>query len=350
MEVALDLTPTLSGVTGVARYAARLAAALPSQGVEVRGFAVGRGPGAAPPGTRRLRVPLRVVQPVWRMTGRPYAERIAGGGDVVHSLDLALPPTARPLVATIHDLASLDRPDLHPPGAADQLRRRLDSLESAAAVLAVSHATAAALARYGVDLDRVTVTPQAPTLHVDQPVDPGILGPYLLAVGELTARKDYTTLIRALARPEASNLRLVMAGPMGFRGDEVVALVEQLELADRVQLLGRVSDAVLAGLYRGATALCFPSVIEGYGLPLVEAMAEGLPIVASDIDVSREVAGDAAVYFPVGDDRAFATALAEVTSDQELRGRLGAVGRSRSAELTWERTAALTAETYRRLT
>jgi glycosyltransferase involved in cell wall biosynthesis len=141
-----------------------------------------------------------------------------------------------------------------------------------------------------------------------------------------------------------------MAGPMGFRGDEVVALVEQLELADRVQLLGRVSDAVLAGLYRGATALCFPSVIEGYGLPLVEAMAEGLPIVASDIDVSREVAGDAAVYFPVGDDRAFATALAEVTSDQELRGRLGAVGRSRSAELTWERTAALTAETYRRLT
>jgi glycosyltransferase involved in cell wall biosynthesis len=349
MQVALDLTPTLSGVTGVARYAARLAAALPSQGVEVRGFAVGRGPGVPPAGTRRLGVPLRVVQPLWRIAGRPRAERLAGGGDVVHSLDLALPPTQRPLVATIHDLAPLDRPDLHPVGAADQLRRRLDALDSVAAVLAVSHATAAALARYGVDPDRVSVTPQASTLVVDRPVDPGIESPYLLAVGELTARKDYPTLIRALARAEARDLLLVMAGPMGFRGEEVVALVDKLGLGDRVRMVGRVGDDVLAGLYRNAVALCFPSVIEGYGLPLVEAMIEGLPIVASDIDVSREVAGDAAVYAPVGDDEAFAAAIESVVQDGDLRARLGATGRARSAELTWERTAALTAEAYRRV-
>ncbi|HWA66764.1 MAG TPA: glycosyltransferase family 1 protein [Mycobacteriales bacterium] len=347
MKVALDLTPTLSGVTGVARYAARLAEALPGQGVEVGGFAVGRGPGAAPPGTRRLRVPLRIVQPMWRSVGRPRAETLAGGADVVHSLDLALPPTRRPLVATIHDLAALDRPDLHPAGAADQLRRRLDSLASAAAVLAVSHATAAALKRYGVPADRVSVTPQAPTLSYDEVVAPDVSGPFLLAVGEITARKDYPTLIRALARPEAADLQLVMAGPMGFRGEEVSRLIEQLGLTGRVQLLGRVSDARLAGLYRCATALCFPSIIEGYGLPLVEAMAEGLPIVASDIDVSREVAGDAARYFPVGDDHAFAQALADVAGDPQLRADLGSVGRARSAELTWQRTAALTAAAYR---
>src|SRR3569623_1173289 len=134
MEVALDLTPALSGYTGVARYAVQLARALPSAGVEVRGFGIGRGHGFTPPGTRRFRVPLRVVQPVWEGLGVPRAEWLAGGGDVVHSVDLSLPPTRRPLVATINDLAAVDRPDLHPPSHRRHIEHRLATLEHATVV------------------------------------------------------------------------------------------------------------------------------------------------------------------------------------------------------------------------
>jgi glycosyltransferase involved in cell wall biosynthesis len=348
MEVALDLTPALSGLTGVARYALHLAAELPAAGITVRGFGIGRGPGTLPPGSRHLRVPLRVVQPTWRHLGVPRAEWVAGGGDVVHSVDLTLPPTKLPLVATVHDLATLDRPDLHPPAQVTQMRARLAALDAAAIIITVSQTTADALARHGVDPGRVVVTPLAATPLSESPARSEARPPYLLAVGELTARKDYPTLIRALAQEPARDLRLVMAGPRGYRADEVAEVAAATGVADRVEMLGRVSDAELADLYRGATALCLTSVIEGFGLPLVEAMAVGLPIVASDIEVAREVAGDAAVYAPVGDAEAFAAAVHRVATDDELRATLQRNAALRSQQFSWARTAELTAAAYRK--
>ncbi|HVY08717.1 MAG TPA: glycosyltransferase family 1 protein [Mycobacteriales bacterium] len=338
-----------NGLTGVARYSRELMAALVAAGVDVRPFAIGRGPGVIPPGCHHLPVPLRVVTAAWRRTRMPRAEWLAGGGQVVHSLDLVLPPSRLPLVATVHDLAALDRPDLHPPRAAEQLRRRLAELDRADVVVAVSQATATALARHGVDPARVVVTYQATTLTPE-----GIDGlqvprrrPFLLAVGEITARKDYATIVRAMACEPLRDLDLIIAGPMGYRHEDVLRLISALRLENRVLLLGRVSDAELADLYRDAELFCFSSVIEGFGIPLLEAMHAGLPIVCSDIDVAHEVAGDAAVYVPVGDFEGFASQVSTVLGDSTLRSDLAAAGRARSALFSWQRTAALTIEAYR---
>lgn len=349
VEVALDLTPAITGVTGVARYARELARELPSHGVVVRGFAVGRGVDQPPEGTRRMRVPLRVVRPIWRIARLPRAEWLSGGGSVVHSVDLDPPPTRLPLVATIHDVAALDHPDLHPPEATAAQRRRLEAVGGAARIIAVSQATAAGLARYGVDPERVTVVPEG-VARLGPGAERSLQAtPYLLAVGQLTARKDYPTLLRALALDPARDLRLVIVGPPGYRGEEIPLLAQRLGVADRVDFVGRAPDSTLATLYRHAVALCFSSVAEGFGLPLVEAMQAGIPVVASDIDIAHEVVGDAGLYATVGDAEGFAEAMARVSTDGDLRSRLAAVGRERAASFTWERAAVLTADVYRKV-
>jgi glycosyltransferase involved in cell wall biosynthesis len=228
------------------------------------------------------------------------------------------------------------------------MRARLEALDAATLILAVSQTTADALGRHGIDLGRVVVTPLAATPVSRTPARPQTRPPYLLAVGELTARKDYPTLLRALAQEPARELRLVMAGPRGYRAQEVADVATAVGVADRIEMLGRVSDAEVAALYRGATALCLTSVIEGFGLPLVEAMAFGLPIVASDIAVTHEVAGDAAIYAPVGDAEAFAAALHRVVTDDELRSTLKRNAARRSQQFSWTRTAELTAAAYRK--
>jgi glycosyltransferase involved in cell wall biosynthesis len=168
----------------------------------------------------------------------------------------------------------------------------------------------------------------------------------VLAVGELAARKDYGTLLRALATEPGRGLSLVIVGPLGYRGEHLPELAARLGVADRTDFMGLVNDAELARLYRDATALCMPSVIEGFGLPLVEAMSLALPIIASDIDVVREIAGDAALRVPVGDHHAFGEALAAVSYDATVRQRLSLAGASRSKLFSWKSTALQTIAVY----
>ena len=120
-------------------------------------------------------------------------------------------------------------------------------------------------------------------------------------------------------------------------------------LADRVFTVGPVDDATLSGLYAAATALCFPSLAEGFGLPVLEAMAAGLPVVASDIEVVREVAGDAARLVPPGDVGAWRHALEDVATDPATLQRMAAAGRARAGRFSWDRTAELTVAAYRRV-
>ena len=182
-----------------------------------------------------------------------------------------------------------------------------------------------------------------------EPVDPGLAtGSYLLAVGQLMPRKDFHTLLRAFARARVGDARLVLAGPPGIDEASLRAAAQQLGIGERVVFAGPVSDALLAGLYAGAIALCFPSIAEGFGLPLLEAMAAGLPVVASDIDVVDEVCGDAALRFPVHDQDALAAALEEIVRDEAARSSLRVAGRARAAQFTWDRTAELTVQGYER--
>jgi len=339
-----------AGATGVARYVTELDRALVAAGIELRRFAVGRGPHAAPAGTRRLPVPMRVLHRTWRVLPIPRVEHIAGQADLVHVTDLVPPPTRLPLVITVHDLDALDRPDLHGRRArALQLAQLAAARERADAVIADSAATAGALRGHGVDADRIAVVRLGCTA-LPAP-DPTAVpdGPYLLAVGTIDARKGIDTLVEAFGRADVDGVRLVIAGPEGYQAAQVDAAVAEAGIADRVLLPGRVSDAALAGLYAGATAYCLPSRAEGFGLPVLEAMAAGSPVIASDLPVLREIAEGAAAFVPVDDVDAWVAAIEGVVGDDGARAAQAVIGRQRASEFTWTATAEATVAVYERL-
>ncbi|MCU1450776.1 MAG: glycosyl transferase group 1 [Acidimicrobiales bacterium] len=347
LRVALDVTATITGSTGVARYARQLTAALGEQGVETVPYAIGRPQHPVPPGVRHVAIPLRVVQRMWTWTGRPRAETFTPGVDLVHALDLAPPPSRLPIVATVHDLTAVDHPELHPARRVAQQRAQLRALTRANVVISNSHATAASLVAHGIDGDRVVVTHFGRTPLPIYTGSPRGGNPYLLVVGEVTRRKGHDVLLRAFAAAALDGVDLVVAGPAGFDADFRDPLVASLGLAPRVSFLGYVDDAVLGELYAGALALCFPSRAEGFGLPILEALAAGLPVVASDLDAFHELAGDDALYVPPDDEEALARALRAVVEDDGLRARLSAAGPVRAAPFTWERTAVQTVDAYR---
>ena len=339
----------LAGATGVARYVTQLGAALDDAGVELHRYGFGRAPYAAPPRTRRLPVPLRVLRPLWRAIPLPRVEHLTGAVDVVHVTDLAPPPTRLPLVLTVHDLDAIERPDLH-----DVRAQRLQQAQLVAArvraveVIAVSATTAAALTAHGVDSDRISVVPHGatPLPAPDWRFVP--VGPYVLAVGTVDARKGLDVLIEGFSRAQLDGTSLVIAGPDGHRAEEARAVAAARGLGGRVIFPGRVGDAELAGLYEGALCYCLPSRAEGFGLPLLEAMGAGLPVLASDLPVVREVAGDVGVLVPVGDADAWAVALEQLVGDDAARAERGAAGRGVAARYTWAAAAQKTAAVYER--
>jgi glycosyltransferase involved in cell wall biosynthesis len=348
LRVALDVTPELIAEAGVARYSRELRRALERRSdCTVVPFAIGRGGNQLPPQARHVHVPLRIIQSGWRSLGLPRAEHIVGSVDVVHSLDLLPPPTRCPLVVTIHDLVTSELPALHPARSRRMQRLQLEALERAAAVLTVSGSTAEALRARGVDNGRIHVAPNGltrfPTVD-DPPVPPG---PFVLAIGSLEPRKGHDLLLRAVATAGLGDIRIVFAGPPVGRSEQIEALAVELGLADRLLLLGTVQDSVLAGLYRDALLLCMPSLAEGFGLPVLEAMSFGTPVLASDLPALREVAGEAAVFAVVGDSDDLAHKLGRVVSDEQLRSRLAHEGRARASLFTWDATAEQTFQAYR---
>jgi glycosyltransferase involved in cell wall biosynthesis len=267
----------------------------------------------------------------WQRFRRP-ALRLSGGVDVVHAPSLAVPPPGRrPLVVTIHDLAFSYLP---PRGAAFH-RRGLDLVRAeAAAVLVPSAFTASEVVAAGIDPGRVHVVPHG----IDPPAGPragevadrlrrlGVEAPFLLAVGTIEPRKGLDVLADAFSA--LTGARLVLAGPRGW--GEVRGL-------DRPFLVtvGQVDQADLDALYHGAAALVMASHTEGFGLPALEAMARGCPVVVSDAGSLPEVVGEAGVVVPAGDPDTLAGVLAEVLGNDDLRQRLSAAGRDRAAAFTW---------------
>lgn len=336
-------------MTGVARYSRELGRALERrEDCELRRFALGRRTQPVPAGTSHLGVPLRAAHLAWRFVGRPRAESLAGPADVVHSLDLLAPPTSLPLVVTVHDLVAVEHPDLHTRRAVEMQRARLADVGRANAVLAVSESTAGALVAQGVDRERIQVAPNGFT-RLPPAVDPPVPDePFVLAVGTLEPRKGHDLLLRAFARADVGGHRLVFAGPSAGRAEAMKALAHELGLANRLTILDAVEDRVLAGLYRDASALCMPSVAEGFGLPALEAMAEALPVIATDLEVVREVVGEAGLLVPPGDVDALARALERILADDVLRPRLRQAGLERAARFTWEAAAKRTAAAYAR--
>jgi glycosyltransferase involved in cell wall biosynthesis len=172
-------------------------------------------------------------------------------------------------------------------------------------------------------------------------------GDYLLTVATLEPRKGLDVLLAALGHAADALPPLVVVGQAGWGGVHPEALAQDLGLpAERVRLLGRLPDTDLAAVLHGATALVAPSRAEGFGLPVLEAMDAGVPVVSSDAPALAEVGGGATVLTPVGDAAALAAALREVTGDAALRDRLRASGRRRAADFSWAAVAGRLWELY----
>lgn len=347
MRIGFDATAVVAGNTGVARYTSRLLAELHRrEEVEVAAFAIGRGQ-PAPAGVRHTRLPLRVAHAMWPLLRWPTAESLVGGVDVLHALDMVPAPTRSPVVLTVHDVLPARLPHLYSPRTRRISAQNLAAATRAAVILADCQATAVEISEAtGRPADDVVVAPPGPLLTAGVTLAPPVAPAYVLAVGAVTPRKGLATLASALARvPHAPPL--VIAGPDGWRADEVRAAVRSA-LGERATFLGWVDDAVLASLYAGATVFAFPSVAEGFGIPVLESLARGTPVVASDIAPVREVAGDAAVLVPPGDEEALAHSLREILQDEDRRRAMKADGLAAAAQYSWPGTADAVLSAYRR--
>jgi glycosyltransferase involved in cell wall biosynthesis len=205
-------------------------------------------------------------------------------------------------------------------------------------LIAVSEATRADLLRYySIPKERVSVIHHG----VDKQffdLDRSRTEPYLLCVSTLHPHKNLERLIRAFSRKERSE-RLVLAGMRGFQVQAIEALIGSLELKDRVEITGWLPREDLLHLYERAKAFVYPSTFEGFGMPVLEALAAGIPVACSDIPPIKEVAGDAALFFDPIDEEGMAAALDQILNDQPLRTRLAKAGPERARPFTWRRTA-----------
>ncbi|HEY1540610.1 MAG TPA: glycosyltransferase family 1 protein [Solirubrobacteraceae bacterium] len=317
---------------GWGRYAKELIAALPEHpGIEYRFLSHG-GPGP---------------EIVFEQVGLPARLRRLGA-DLVHTPNCFL-PLARPCmgVVTIHDLAFEVFPEDFSPRTGWKYRTFTPrAARSAQRVICVSGYTANdVVRRYDVDEARVRIIPNAPSLPIgDAPVpDPGD-GPYLLAVGDLRPKKNLLRLVEAFRRLRGEGLehRLVLAGVDSGEGERV----REAAGGEPVMLTGYLPDAAMDALMRGADALVHPSLYEGFGLVLVEAMARGVPVLAARATALPETGGDACDYFDPLDVGDMATAIRRAVDDRAHHAELARRGIERAATLSWASSAALTVAVY----
>lgn len=288
--------------------------------------------------------------PAWAVKA---AVRETSGHDVVlATASYALPALSRtPAAAVVYDLVAFDRELGAPRGAALERLTLPLAVRRSRALLCISSATRDELVRrFPRAAATARVTPLAPGEEFRTPRgDPAVLerlgigGPFVLSAATLEPRKNLPRLISAFASlpPEVrGEHELILTGARGWRTQ---AIDEALAgSADRVRAVGFVSDEDLATLYATATAVAYPSLAEGFGLPVAEAMAAGAPVLTSDRSSLAEVGGDAVVQVDPTDEQAIAAALACLLTDEPLRARLAAAGPERAARFTWEATARAT--------
>jgi glycosyltransferase involved in cell wall biosynthesis len=328
-------------------------------------FGLDRGVTPAP---IRLPLPRPVLYDGWHVAGIPRLGWLAAslrGTDLIHAPSVAVPPPGRArLVVTVHDVAPELFPETFPPRG-----RRFHRLGVQAAarradlVITVSEAAAAEIRAHtsipperlrvvpsGVDHTAATEEEVADTLAVSNIAD----APYVFWLGSLEPRKNVAVLVSAFARLLAERAefphRLVLAGASGWLEKGLVPPAEEaaLRARDRLRVLGAVPDDELRALYAGAVVFAFPSRHEGFGLPVLEAMVQGTPVVCADIPALREVAGGAARLVPPNDVDAWVAALTELLEDgpNAQRQNMAAAGRARAAEFSWAGTVRATHAVY----
>jgi len=347
-----NLVPALAGrdpSLEVTLFHARFASPRPPE-PWMDGFAEAEVPGS-----------IRSLYPRWNLLARPALPVAIRSADLVHAMSgSAVPPTARgqPLVVTVHDLAFDRYPNLFPRAWRTMYRLGLRAtVRRADAIVTPSRATAEdVLSRTKVDPGKLHVVPEAAALPPSE-VDVGealarlkVRPPYVLFVGTIEPRKNLVRLVRAYRRVAATGVphALVLAGPLGWHHESLMRELA-LEGPGEIVMTGALPPAELDAIYRAADAFVYPSVYEGFGLPVLEAMSRGIPVVASTTSALPEVTGDAAIGVNPRSVREIAAAIASLVGDVALAERLAAGGRLQAERFSWDRTARMTLEVYERV-
>lgn len=368
MHIAIDAHSIGTGLAGNETYAASLIEALAA--IDTRNrytlyvtkrAAVERYAGRWPhvgvrltlPHTPLLRIPVTLVAELRR---RPV--------DLLHVQFTAPPFAPCPVVSTIHDLSFEHLPETFKRRSWMQMRLTVRrTARMAAHIITPSEYSRLDLIKtYGIAPERITVTLEAAAPHF-KPANKeelhrvqaryGIDGEYILAVGSIQPRKNLVRLIRAYAdlrrrRSRAKLPQLVLVGKRAWLYGPTLRAIEESGIGDRIKLTGYVSEEDLPALYTGATCFVYPSYFEGFGLPPLEAMQCGAPVITGDQTSLPEVVGDAGLMVNPFDESALASAMARLIDDASLRDELRQRGLQRAAMFNWHETARLTLKAYER--
>ncbi len=362
VRVAFDATPLIGRRTGVGAFCAgarRSRAA--GEAVAGAAFAIpGRGrhrlAGVVPPGVAVVdrAMPAAALQWCWARWPFPPAEALVGRPDVVHGTNFVVPPARRAAtVVSVHDLTPLRFPEWCQPAALAYPRLVKRAVQRGAWVHTDSSFVAGEVIELlGAPAERVRVVP----LGVRPPVPagpprllPAWVEGYVLALGTVEPRKGLPTLVEAFGMVAGRHpgLALVVAGPDGWGSAELAGAVSACPARERVVRLGWVDQAARDALLAGARIFAYPSRYEGFGLPPLEAMAAGVPVVATRAGSLEEVLGSAAQLVEAGDAAQLAGAIDSLVSDEAQREKLALRGRERAAQFSWEACAAGLAGLYR---
>ena len=370
LRVAVDATPLLGRATGVGAFVAGLLPALADRPagaaprLDVSGYALSlrgwrRLGDVLPPGigVRRGTMPAGLGLRLWPILPAPRFEWFAGAADVIHGTGFLVPPTGAAAVVTVHDLTPLHHPERVDATSARYPAAVRAAIRRGAFVHTPSRWVAREVVEHlGADPDRVVAVAHGapPAGQGDPTAGRAVAGGsrYVLALGTVEPRKGLPDLVRAfgLLAGDDDDLRLVIAGPDGWGAQAVEAAVAELAAGARrrVHRLGWVGANDRNDLLAGAAVLAYPSHDEGFGFPPLEAMAAGVPVVATDAGALPEVIGGAAPLVPAGDEGALAGALAAaVALHGPERRAVVAAGRARAASFTWSACANGLASLYR---
>jgi len=374
MRIGFDLRPFLKEETGVGVYFRNLLFELAKIDDENEYFLFSsswkdRFPRDRVPPFRRkvfrdLRWPVKAVDFLWYKMAWPPLDRFFGTKlDLTHSPSPVFLPTRGKKIITVNDLFFLDSPDRADKAARRNFRRRVGpAVEKADGIITISQfSRRAILDRFRVDENKIGVIPlgvdsawgRAPEASDLERVrrELALPGEFLLFVGALEPRKNLVRLVEALKllHDRGRRVPLLIVGRAGGDSARVKEAVERLGLTAWVRLAGYLDGETVRSLHHLATLLVFPSLVEGFGLPILEAMAAGLPVATSGTSALPEIAGEAAVFFDPENPEDIAAQIGRLLDDQDLRRALAEKGRRRAGLFEWSTTAAKTLEFYHAL-
>jgi glycosyltransferase involved in cell wall biosynthesis len=368
-SVAIDVTPLLGLRTGIGSAVAEVLTALraldaaPVLVPYTLSLRARRMRGDVPADTHFVPIPARVLLATWAKSDHPRIDRWLRPADVVHATNYLVPPSRLPTLVSVYDCSFVRYPELCTPAVRAYVPILRRAVRRGVSIHTTSEFVAGEIEEFfGPGLRRagrlVVVPLGIPPIGRDATMPTDLArridgAPFVLAIGTLEPRKNLPHLVSAYAALARTHrdLRLVLAGQDGPARPDVDAAIDRLEpsVRERVVLAGPVSDATRRALLDRAAVLAYPSIYEGFGFPVLEAMTAGVPVVAARAGAIPEVAGDAALLVEPTDEGQLSGAIDRVLSADGVRGELVARGRDRVRAFSWWNTARALAACYRRL-